>query len=528
MFQNLSLQAKIISLNVTIILGITIASSIILGFKEMQDTKENIGSRALEVATTVAMMPSLIKAFDDEDPSLVIQPISENVRSIVEAEFIVVGNLESVRYSHPDENKIGQRMIGSDNDQALVDGEYYISEAVGSLGPSMRAKAPVFNDAGEVIGIVSVGYMIEDIQLLITRDIIEVIVFSFIILVLGLTGSIFLARNIQKDTMGLEPREISALYRDREAILSSIIEGVVALDHDGRITTMNQSAEKILNLDKRSINKHIEEVIPNVRMKEMLKTSVMAKDEEMLIGDKVLIINRTLIQEDGKVVGVVASFRDKTEVEEMLNTLSEIQQYSEGLRAQTHEYTNKLYAISGLLQLGQYEEVIDLIQEETNDHEYQMRHMLDQIQDKKVQAILLGKIGKASELKVKLHIDENSSLNELPKHMNILKIINILGNLLDNAIEEVASLPKKEVRFFITDVGNDIVIELTDSGRGIPPEDINKLFEQGYSTKGKQDRGYGLSIVKSAIDALQGSIEIHQEKQEGTVFTVYLPKVVTQ
>lgn len=88
--------------------------------------------------------------------------------------------------------------------------------------------------------------------------------------------------------------------------------------------------------------------------------------------------------------------------------------------------------------------------------------------------------------------------------------------------------PKKRCVFFITDVGNDIVIELTDSGRGIPPEDINKLFEQGYSTKGKQDRGYGLSIVKSAIDALQGSIEIHQEKQEGTVFTVYLPKVVTQ
>ncbi|RKL65712.1 ATPase [Salipaludibacillus neizhouensis] len=528
MFQTLSLQTKIILLNITIILGITITISFILGYKEMQDTKENIGVRALEVATTVSIMPSVIEAMDNENPALVVQPIAENLRTLVDAEFVVVGNQESIRYSHPDENKIGKRMVGGDNKRALINNEYYISEAAGSLGPSLRGKAPIFNEVGEVIGIVSVGYMIDDIQLMIIRNIFEVIGFSLIILVLGIIGSVFLARNIRKDTMGLEPREIAALYRDREAILSSIVEGIVSIDSDGRITSMNYSAQKLLKLDEKSVNKHIEEVIPNSQMKEMLTLGSEApKDEQILIGDKVLLVNRTLIKDDEKIVGVVSSFRDKTEFEEMLNTLSEIQQYSEGLRAQTHEYNNKLYTISGLLQLGQYDEVIDLIQAENRYHEHQIRYMFDQIQDKKVQAILLGKLGKASELKVKLSIDDNSSLSELPQHMDISKVIHILGNILDNAIEEVALLPVKEVNFFITDIGQDIIIEVADSGKGIDNNILERLFEQGFSTKDKKNRGYGLPIVKNAVDSLQGSIEINQDKNGGAIFTVYLPKIVS-
>lgn len=524
MFQNLSLQTKIIILSTSLILLITVTFSAILSYEEIEDTKEYIGTRALETAIAVSIMPSVINAMNDENPEEVIQPLAEFLRNQVEAEFIVVGNKQSIRYSHPDPQKIGEKMVGGDNDPALLKGEFYKSEAVGSLGPSLRGKAPIFNEFGAVVGLVSVGYMMDDIHLIIIRNAMEVMRIGLIALAIGIVGSILLAKNIRKETMGLEPREIASLYRDREALLSSIVEGVVAIDNKGRITTINQSAEKILGLNQLSINAHIEDVIPQSKMKEVLQTGQSIRNEEMLIGNKVLIINRTQIYDKGEIVGVVSTFRDKTEIQEMLRTLSEIQQYSEGLRAQTHEYTNKLYAISGLLQLDQINEAIDLIQGESTFQEQQMRHMLDHIQDKKVQAILLGKIGKASENKVNFLIDENSSLQSLPEHFDISKVINILGNLIDNAIEEVAQKPVKEVSFFVTDVGKDLVMEIEDSGSGIVEKDLENLFEVGFSTKGKKDRGYGLAIVKQAVEELKGTIEVKSDPNTGTVFTVFLPK----
>lgn len=526
MFRNLSLRTKILVLSTFVILVSTTMYGSILAYKEVNETKEDLGIRALETAVTIANMPSIVDAMDDEHPEETIQPIAKYISSQLEAEFIVVGNMDSIRYSHPNPTKIGQKMVGGDNDRALLHGEYYVSEATGSMGRSLRGKAPIYNDEGERIGIVSVGYMIDDVYAVIVKNIAELVVFALLALVVGVIGSFLLAKNIRKETMGLEPREIAALFRDREALLASIVEGVVAIDKDGRITSMNQSAQAILNLDEIPLNAYIDAVIPNSKMREFFKTGPSVQNEEMLFENKVLIVNRTFIYgEDDEVVGAVSTFRDKTDIQEMLQTLSEMQQYSESLRAQTHEYTNKLYAVSGLLELGQTEQAIDLLQAEKRTHKVKTQQMLELIQDKKVQAILLGKLGKASEQKVEFTIDANSSLSSLPTHIDLVKIINILGNLIDNAIEEVAKKMSKEISFFMTDIGHDIIIEVEDNGEGFSEEEIDQLFSVGFSTKlEKKDRGYGLAIVKQAVDDLKGTIEVYSNHQDKTVFTVFLPK----
>lgn len=523
--KNLSLQTKIILLSMSLILFVTVFFGGIVIYNEVGDTKGSVGTRALETAIGISVMPSVVEAMDDENPEDTIQPIAEYMREQVGAEFIVVGNIDGIRYSHPNPTKIGKAMVGGDNERALLNAEFYTSEAKGSLGPSLRGKAPIFDGNGNVVGLVSVGYLLEDVQQIIVQKSLELLKFVLLALALGVIGSILLAKNIRKETMGLEPREIAAMYRDREALLSSIVEGVVAIDNRGRITEINQSAEKMLGLTQAVINWDIADVLPHSRMKEALQPDKVMRNEEMLIGNKVLIINRTQIMHKNEIVGAVSTFREKTDIQEVLETLSEIQQYSEGLRAQTHEYSNKLYAISGLLQLEQKDEAIELIQQETKIHENQTKYMLDHIKDKKVQAILLGKMGKASENKVELLIDENSSLEELPEHFDIAKLIHILGNLIDNAIEEVVQQPVKEVSFFVTDLGRDLVIEVEDTGRGIPAEHMEDLFKLGFSTKvGKKDRGYGLAIVQQAVEKLQGTIEVSSDLQKGTVFTVFLPK----
>ncbi|WP_211655223.1 ATP-binding protein [Planococcus alpniumensis] len=523
--KKLSLQTKIILLTTSLVLLTTVVFGGILSYQEIAEIKENIGQRAQETAIGISAMPTIVEAMDDEEPALQIQPLAEYLRKQVGAEFIVIGNRESIRYSHPDPEKIGESMVGGDNERALQEGKVYVSEAFGSLGRSLRGKAPIYDGDGRIIGVVSVGYMIEDIEAIIFGNIMDVMGLALLTLVIGVLGSILLAKNIRKDTLGLEPREIARLYQDREALLSSIIEGVIAIDKDGRITELNSSAEKMLAMDQSFLHTPSDDILPELRMGETLTTGNSWKNKEILIGGTVFIVNQKPIWAAGEMVGAVSTFREKTEVQEVLETLSEIRQYSESLRAQTHEYANKLYAISGLLQLEETEEAVRLIQQETNHHEKQTKHTLNHIEDKKVQAILLGKMGKASEAKVELSVDENSSLAKLPAHVDISKVIHIVGNLIDNAIEEVESSERKEVSFFITDIGHDLVIEVQDSGRGIETGNLDQFFTQGFSTKlEKADRGYGLAIVKQAVEDLNGWIEVDSTPQRGTVFSVFIPK----
>ncbi|SDQ23862.1 ATP-binding protein [Virgibacillus salinus] len=523
--KRVSLQTKILGLIIMLILFVTILLAGIISYIESEETSKNIGEKALHVATTVSFMPSVKNAFKLENPAEVIQPIAERIRKKVGAEFIVIGNSNSIRYAHPDDYKLGRRMVGGDNGKALIHGQYYTSRAVGSLGPSLRGKAPIFNDQGKIIGIVSVGYMVEDIKSIVYDKLLKITSISLLVLVIGVIGGILLARNIRKDTHGLEPHEIASLYRDRNAILQSIKEGIIAIDKAGYISMMNPSARKILGLSGDDSYRKIEEIIPNTKMYNVLKSKEQKKDEEMFIGDREIIVNRTPIFENNEVVGVVASFRDKTEINEMLNALSEVRRYSEDLRAHTHEYTNKLYVLSGLLQLGHYNEAIELIQSESAVHLQQNNVVLQQIKDKAVQAILLGKISKASEKKIDFHIDSNSSLEHIPRRIDISKLITILGNLIDNAFEAVVdSEYKKQVTFFATDIGEDIIFDISDNGCGVKEEHLDYIFDIGFSTKEKIDRGYGLSSVKEIIDELNGVIEVHNQQNGGVVFSVFIPK----
>jgi CitB family two-component system sensor histidine kinase CitS len=522
--KRVTLQTKILGLIIGLILFVTILFAGIISYMESKETEETIGNRALSVAAAVSFMPSLKEAFATDDPSSILQPLAEKIRKEVGAEYIVIGNAKGVRYAHPDKKKIGKHMVGGDNNRALVNGEYYTSRAIGSLGPSLRVKAPIFNDHGEIIGIVSVGFMSEDIKSIIFNKLVKIGSVSFLILVFGVVGGILLVRNIRKDTLGLEPHEIASLYRDREAILQSVKEGIIAIDKYGYISMMNPSAKKILSLDQDMKFRKIEDIIPNTEMYNVLKSGDRNSDEVMTLKNKEIVVNRTPIIEKGETIGVVASFRDKTEINDMLNALSDVRKYSEDLRAQTHEFTNKLYVLSGLLQLGHYDEAIELIQQESMLHVQQSNAVFEQIKDKTVQAILLGKISKASEKKIDFAIDDNSSLGIVPRHIDMAKLITILGNVIDNAMEAVEENDTKQVSFFTTDLGEDIIFEIADNGKGITEDMMDTIFETGYSTKAMFDRGYGLASVKTVVEELGGSIVVHNQPEAGAVFSVFIPK----
>ncbi|MEH7178497.1 sensor histidine kinase [Neobacillus vireti] len=494
---------------------------------EGKQIEENRGRLALEISKTISFIPDIINAFEMSDPSKTIQPLSEKIRTETGAEFVVIGNKDGIRFSHPIPAMIGQKMTGGDNDRALIKGEYYVSKAAGSLGPSIRGKSPILNEQGEIIGIVSVGFLLEDVHEQIMNKIFRVLIVSFFALLISLVGSILLGRNIRKDTLGLEPYEIANLYKEKNAILHAVKEGILAIDNKGNITTMNQQAKRLLDIKGTVRNRKVDGLFPSNYLYEVLKSGKSQIDKEMVWKDKTVIVNSSPIYDNTGVKGVVASFRDKTEINQMLNTISEVKRYSEDLRAQTHEFTNKLYVLMGLLQLGEYNEAVDMIQSETQTLQFQHSVVFNQIKDTKVQAILLGKIGIASEKKIKFEINADSFLDILPPHITLSNLIVILGNLIDNAIEAVYDGKTPTVSFFVTDIGNDIIFEVSDNGKGIGEVEPFLLFERGYSSKNSNEpRGFGLSNAEEAVKELNGMIEVQSSQNGGTVFTVYLPKKV--
>lgn len=523
--KKISLQTRIFGLVLLLGLLLILLLTVFFSYMESKQIEENKGRLALEISKTVSFIPGIIDAFQTSAPSETIQPIADKIRKETGAEFVVIGNKDGTRYSHPMKSMIGKKMKGGDNEKALRDGKYYVSKAKGSLGPSIRGKSPVFNKQGKIIGIVSVGFLLEDVNEQITKNVIKVVFVSLFALLISLLGSTLLARNIRKDTMGLEPYEIAALYKEKNAVLHGVKEGILAINKEGFITMMNQPAKILLHIKGTVRHLKVDGLFPSDYLYEVLRTGTPQVDKQMIWKDNTVIVNCTPLYDEDGISGVVASFRDKTEIDQMLNTISEVRGYSEDLRAQTHEFTNKLYVLSGLLQLGEYQQAVEMIESETQVLRFQNSIVFNQIKDTKVQAILLGKLGKASEKKIKFEINPDSYLEEMSTHFKLSSLIVILGNLIDNAFEAVYGRSSPEVKFFVTDIGSDIIFEIADNGKGISEEHLPNLFERGFTSKtGTEPRGFGLSNAEEAVTEMNGMIEVQSQPEYGTIFTVYLPK----
>lgn len=526
--KRLSLQTQMLLL-ISILL-VLIISLMGVAFAAILSTtiEEQIGKRALLVARTVATMPEVVKAFELPDPSKVIQPLVEQIRQYTEAEFIVVGNRDGIRYAHPYPDRLGKEMVGGDNDLALIHGQTYLSKAVGSLGPSLRGKTPVRNEQGEVIGVVSVGFLLEDVESAIYGYLKQVLLIAGVAVAVGMLGAIYLSRRFKQAIFGLEPVEIAALFVERNAILESVREGILAINREGHVTMMNKAASKILNLPQVSLQEKvpIQELFPSTRMLEVLKSGEQQLDHETVVAGNEIIVNRIPVKAAGEVIGVVSSFRLKSELDLVAKELAQVKQYAEALRSQTHEFHNLLYTISGLLQLGATREAIEFISRESSTQQELISFLVKALHDPYISAFFVGMYNRARELKVRFAVDRDSSLLRLPDHLSHQTMIILLGNLIQNSFDAVLEQEpeKREVVCYLSDRGDDILLEVEDSGPGIPEENEKHIFEYGYSTKPGTKRGIGLAKVKQIVDEAGGYILVSHSELGGTLFTVSLPK----
>ena len=501
------------------------------GYYLSESLYDEIGQRALMVAKTVAGMPAVIDGVQARD-SEVLMALSRRLAATNEALFIVIGDAGGIRLAHPDPTRIGHSMADDDADEgrvALVEGLGYVDVAEGSLGLSMRGKAPIVVPAnGEIIGIVSVGYSLDQVLGTIARYNFVLWTVVGLMLLASVLAAMVIAGRFKRAIFGLEPEQIARLFLERDATLQSVREGIIAINRDGLITTFNRTAVDTLGLAPETplAGRPIQEILPENNLIATLKSGEPAFDQEVWLRGRQMIVNRLPVLQNGEITGVVASFRRRDELDQVSRQLTRIQQYADTLRSQTHEYSNKLHTIAGLIQIGAHDQALALIGSEVSDHQALIQLLLDAVPDPVLAGCLLGKYNRAREMGLRLDIDPDSQMADLPEALPRDQLVSALGNLIDNALEatRLERGPGGRVSLSMTDLGHDLIFEVEDQGAGVAPEASERIFQRGVSSKPGEDRGIGLYLVKRFVDRWGGSVTVETLQEGGSRFTLYLPK----
>ncbi|MGL5315114.1 MAG: ATP-binding protein [Peptostreptococcaceae bacterium] len=519
-----TLQSKITTTNIllmTIILIITICITLNFSINIFESKLE---SNILNISHTISKNPMVIDSLGAKNINEELNKyIDEVLKYSEDIDIIVIADKNGKRYYHPIKENIGQVFVGGDEKEVLERNESYISEATGTLGNQKRVFTPINNSSGEVIGFVMVSTLIENIHKLKNNILQEYLVVALIVFSIGILVSIYLSKNIKKSLLGYEPDQFTKLYLQREEVLTSLEEGIVAVDRDGKIIIFNKSAINMLGInDNDNIQGNfIHNVFKDSKLLNTIKSGISEYNNEITINKSIIISDRIPIIENKNVIGAVAILRNKTEVTKLAEELTGVNQVIEALRANTHEFMNKLHVILGLIQINQVEEAKKYIVNVTEEQKSLINLIINKIKDSSIAALIIGKVSRSKEVGIKLNLASNSYLDNNNKFLDRNDLITVIGNLIENSVDAIneGSNEIKEIDLFIYNDERTLIISIDDTGKGIKDEYLDSVCQKGFSTKG-DNRGRGMYLIKKIVDKNNGIIEIQSEENIGTSITV--------
>src|SRR3989440_2998765 len=219
----LSLASQILVFQLAIVLGALILGAAASYLNESRQLDQRYEQRSLNIARSVAGMPSVGDGLRDSDPSRTLQPLAEGIRKASGASFVVIAGANGVRYSRPNPAMIGKPI--DEDFHTVLAGKLWVGVEHGTLGVSARGKAPIFDGQGRVIGIVSVGFLEGTLSQQLAAMLPQLALYMLVALALGVAGSIFLARRLKRQTFGLQAGENAALPETPAAHLPRIRGG---------------------------------------------------------------------------------------------------------------------------------------------------------------------------------------------------------------------------------------------------------------------------------------------------------------
>ena len=488
-------------------------------------TRDALAGKALAVARTLANSPEIRQGLMKKPEESGIQAIAQAVNKSNDFLFIVVTDMQSIRYSHPEAQRIGQPFKGDDILLALQ-GKENVAINRGFLAQALRVFTPIYDEHHRQIGVVSIGLELSRVTEQINNSrgsIFWSILFGVLV---GLLGTWVFVKVLKRILFGLEPYEISNLFEQRQAMLHSIKEGVIAVDECGEVTLINQAAQDLLDYHKSQDDAQLSTLSHAwskvVDFSQVLHDGTPRRDEEIMVKDRLLLINTVPVLSNGKIIGAISTFRDKTEVRKLMQRLDGMVNYADALRERSHEFMNKLHVILGLLHLKSYKQLEKYILKTANSYQEEIGSLLGKIKSPVIAGFLLSKINRTSDLGHSLVISNESQLPENSNEDQVAVLITVLGNLIENALEALGQEPGGEISVSLHYRHGWLHCEVNDDGPGIAPEHIEHIFEKGVSSKGTE-RGVGLALVKQQVENVGGNISVESEPGIFTQFFVQLP-----
>ncbi len=508
----LTLAGQFLAFQLVIGFVVLIAVAAVSLAQSAETFRRDQGHRMLSIAENVATTRVARLGLVDPAQQTALPPLAEGTRSVSGASFVIIARPDRTILTSPDPRQLGRRLPLGESQVAR--NRSWTGVVTHDGITSVVAHVPVIAEDGRTVGLVAVGQNYPSIWERLRDATPNLLIYLGLASALGIAGSWLLARRVKRQTLGLEPREIAGLVEHREAMLHGIREGVIGLDPQRRVTLANDGARDLLDLPEDCVGRTLDDL----GLDHLLTGPAGGADQIVLVNERVLTLNQMPISTHGTVIGSVTTLRDLTELAALQRELGATRNATDTLRAQTHEFSNQLHTISGLIQLGEFDEVVRFVSGLYRNRAQLNQDVTSRVADPAVAALVIAKSSLAAEQGVDLRLAPDSRLGRVDDQL-AADLTTVVGNLIDNALDAVGPAPGW-VELGLGDGGGDVTVVVRDSGPGVAPELAEEVFRQGFTTKSAdgRTRGFGLALTRLVCARRGGEISV-----EGAVFTARIP-----
>lgn len=509
---------------VTLALFLGIAGTLINIYFETEKRDRNLQN----IAEAIAYSPFLTNDVLESEGKIIV--LTEYLDSLKETlgdiDVISVVNKVGVRVYHSNHNLMGTIYDGTFPQFEADQSEYDTAYETGPSGTQRRAYAAIYDKDGEYLGFVMAIMLVENIRNETAQTLFIYVLITLVAILMELLVCAELSEKIKKNLLGYEPDVFSAMYKMRDSILETLKEGILAVDQAGTVQFANEAAVNMLENIQMGMGKNIVgQTISSIGDGRMLAHTLESGEKEYngKFGNADILIDQIPIKEDEDIIGAIAILHNRAEYTKLMEDLSGTRYLVDSMRANNHDFTNKLHVILGLIQMEMYEEATAYIQNITMVQRSTISKIMNAVNTPAIAALLIGKIARASELNIRFVLREGCCYSDTDMCLPAEVLVTIIGNLIDNAFESMDEnndyMAQKELMFGIYSRQGAVLITVDDTGRGIRKEKLPHIFEKGYSTKG-EGRGMGLYQVKKMVNALGGKVTVESQEGVGTSFSV--------
>lgn len=529
-YRELPIRWQLILANILpVILTLVITTGLMLNFT-IKVANERLESELRSIAYMISKTEIVVESLKRNEPNQELNEYLDFVTdSNTDIDIVTIADMTGKRIYHIDKNRIGKQFVGGD-EGPVYEGNHYLSVAEGTQGEQLRYFYPIYDETGEQVGFVMASTLMKAIVAIEREIIIQMVKFSAMMLFIGFLISTFLSKRIKSTLVGYEPSQIGRLFTEREEVFNALEEGILAINQKGEIIFANQATLNLLDIQKdHSVyGKKIDTILPEIKLLHTLETIEISNNLTTVIRNHDILYDKVPIRVRNTVVGALAVIRNRTEFKRLAEQLTGVNHFADALRANNHEFMNKLHIILGLLEIGAIDEAISYIANQSHHEKMIVHTITERIKNRLVAALLLGKMSRGNELDIKVKLLPNSYLPRHSEYLSTDSLVTILGNLIENAMESInceatEDYEEEEITLFIYEDEKALILSVDDSGAGMTDEIKERILMSRYSTKG-ENRGTGLTLIRQILEDCGGEMTIESNVNVGTSIIITIAK----